>query len=253
MKNLVLVLAIFAVTPAFAQEALGPATGGVADLDGGFPASILDTTTIGPGSWELGVTGSYLTNGTVYETAGIQVKYGIMDGLEASIGWDAVLGEGLVAGNGDTTLGVLWAAIPEGDILPSMGVGAFGSLPSGDGFTGYSGTAVGVATKTIGQARVHLNAAYTTIGDNTAACERNDADYVALGMDYPLYDNLILVVDGFSAESAALGQDRYEMVEAGVRMALSDMETLSVGVGVSVGNGNATPDFTGTIGYQRAL
>ncbi len=248
----VMVGCAFAAVPAFGQEALGPAEGSVANLEAGFPTAIIDTTPTPTTAWEMGVAAGYVTNGAVYETAKIQVNYGIMEAVQVSAAWNAVLGEGLVAGNGDTTLSMLWAALGEDGNMPSMGLMLAGRLPTGDGFTGYDGTIAGAATKTVGEARFHLNVGYTTIGNNQTA-NRADADFVAIGMDYPILDDMVLVVDAYSAEAPVMGADRLEAIEAGIRTALSDIDTLSVGVSTRIGNGNATPEFTATVGYQRAL
>ncbi|MHC4715260.1 MAG: hypothetical protein ACYTAN_18650 [Planctomycetota bacterium] len=82
---------------------------------------------------------------------------------------------------------------------------------------------------------------------------RNDTDFIAIGMDYPLLDNLVLIVDAYSEEARFEGGDRLEAVEGGVRWALSDIDTLSIGVSAGIGNGNITPAFTAAVGYQRAL
>jgi len=247
----------FVVAPVFAQGAgepvdLGPVGGGIGNLEPGFPTAIADTSTTPETAWEVGVAGSYITNGTVFEEALLQVNYGILENLQLRGTWAWVIGEGRVAGNGDTDVGLLWAFLAEDDMMPSMGIEISGKAPTGDGFTGYNGTAIGVLTKTFGEARVHLNAGYTTIGDDRPGI-RNDADYFAIGMDYPLLDNLVLVADGFSLEAPVEGGDRIEMVEAGVRAAVTDVDIISFGVATSVGNGNITPDFTATLGYQRAL
>ena len=250
-------LLAFAVAPVFGQGAgepidLGPVTGGIGNLEPGFPAVIADTTTTPETAWEAGLAGAYVTNGGTYEAALVQVNYGILENLQIRGAWGWVIGEGTVAGNGDTTIGLLWAFLAEEDAMPSMGVEVAGRAPTGDGFTGYDGTATGVLTKTFGEVRAHLNAGYTTIGDSSPGM-RNDSDYFAVGVDYPLLDNLVLIVDAYSQEAPLEGANRIEMIEAVVRAALTDVDILSVGVAASIGNGNITPDFVAVVGYQRAL
>lgn len=251
-------LGMFLAVPAYSQEALGPAAGAVANLEPGFPTVIADTTPTPATQFEVGVAGGYSTGSPLgtYETLLVQVNYGVVDAVQARVAWDWIIGEGKVDGNADATLGLLWAPIAEQDVLPSMGIEVSARVPTGDGFTGYDGSIVGVATKTVGQARFHFNAGYTTIGDSTSTMmvhTRNDTDVFALGMDYPLLDSLVFVTDIYSAEARYEGANRVEMLEAGLRWMLSDMDTLSFGVGVCVGNGNMTPDFTAVLGYQRCL
>ena len=243
---------VFAAGPVFAQEALGPASGNVANLEGGFPTAIIDTTTTDPSAFEAGFALTYQTNGQVLYTSLLQVNYGLMEGLQLSASMPAVLGEGMVRGNGDMVLDVLWAFLAEEGNMPSMAVGVGLKVPTGEGYTGGDGRIIPAVTKTNGQARFHLHARYTTIGDR-AALVRNDVDFFVLGMDYPLLDKLVLVVDAYSKEDTGLGNDRLEAIEVGVRAELTEVDTLSAGVSVGIGNGNATPDFTATVGYQRAL
>ncbi|MCD6404894.1 MAG: hypothetical protein J7M19_03620 [Planctomycetes bacterium] len=248
-----LVGVMFSAAPVFAQEGdLGPVGGNLGNLTPGFATSLADTTTVEVGQVELGLAGGYWTNGTVFETGAVQLTYGLVDNVELIGKWGWVLGESKVDGNGDTVVGINAKLVEENDNMPSMAVEVSGRCPTGDGFTGYDGTVLGVASKTYGDLRVHVNAGYTTIGDSTSGM-RSDTDYFAAGIDYPLLDNVVLVVDGVSAESAYEGEDRLQSAEAGIRTSLTDVDTLSVGVSVSVGNGNATPDFTATVGYQRAL
>lgn len=256
MKILALSLfaVVFAAGGVFAQEDLGPATGAVANLEAGFPTRILDTTVTPAGEIELGIAGGYLTNGTTIETLLLQVNYGLIQNVQLSANVPLVLGQGLVAGNGDVNVDVLWAFLAEedGGALPALGIIGGVKFPSGEGYTGWDGKVVLVATKTLGEVRAHLNAGYTTLGSNTPGV-RADTDEFALGLDYPVLDNLVLIGDVVSAEGPVKGMDRLEFIEVGGRYALTEVDTLSAGVSVSIGNGNATPDFTATVGYQRAL
>ena len=250
LAMVVLVLA----APVFAQEAaMAPSTGGnIANLEAGFPAAIIDTNVTETGVIELGVAGAYVTNGAVYETGLVQVNYGVMPNVQASAKWPMILGEGLVAGNGDTVVAVTAGLLEEDADMPALGLEVAGKAPTGRGFTGYDGTVTGVLTKTFGDMRLHVNAGYTTIGNNVTA-NRADADSFKVGIDFPLIDNVVMIVDAFSDEAPVKGADRIEAVEAGIRCALTDVDILSVGVGAGVGNGNATPAFVAVVGYQRAL
>ena len=252
---------VLAAVPAFAQETLGPAGGNVGNLEGaftaalpalGFPVALIDTTTTAPSVFEVGMAATYVTNGGCVYFGLLQANYGLMDGLQLSANMPLVVGEGLVTGNGDLNLDVLWACLAEQGNMPSVGIGGGVRLPTGEGFTGYDGRIVGAMTKTLGQARLHFNAGYTTIGNRSLGV-RNDADVFALGMDYPILDNLVLVGELISQEAPVEGADRWEFVEGGVRAALTDTDTLSAGVAVGIGNGNATPDFMATVGYQKAM
>ena len=222
-----------------------------ANLQPGFATSLADTTPTPVGKFSVGVAGSYATNGTDVEAAVIQVAYGLTSEMQATASWPMLLGQGRVAGNGDTVLALLWAPVKEDGNMPSMGLEVSGSFPTGYGFTGYNGTITGVATKTLGEIRAHLNASFTTIGKPQGG--ENHVDNYVLGMDYMILDNMCLVVDGYSAQNPVKFQDRIEMVEVGLRVALTDMDIVSVGVAVGVGNGNMTPDLMGTVGYQREL
>lgn len=248
-----LFVVVFAAGGVFAQEDLGPATGAVANLEAGFPTQIVDTTVTPAGEIELGVAGGYVTNGITFETVRLQANYGLTEGVQLSADMPLVIGQGLVPGNGDINVDVLWAFLAEEGSIPSLGVIGGVKFPSGEGYTGWDGKVVLVATKTLGEARAHLNAGYTTLGSNGAAPVRADTDAIALGLDYPILDNLVLIGDIVSAEHPVKGADRLEFIEVGGRYALTEVDTLSAGISIGIGNGNATPDFAATVGYQRAL
>ena len=254
--RLFLAVAVLAIAaPVFAQETAVPeptTVSNVANLEQGFPAQVVDTMPTETGRWELGVTGGYVTNGEAYETALLQANYGLVENVQMYAKWPLIVGEGRVVGNGDTSLEVLGKFVEEQDMIPSMAVELIGRTPTGEGFTGYDGTIRGIASKSFGDLRAHVNAAYTTIGNNETA-SRNDADAFTIGVDYPLTDTVVLIVDAFSNESFVEGNDRVEMVEVGVRAAITDVDTVSFGVGTGVGNGNATPDFQAVLGYQRLI
>ncbi|MHC4715261.1 MAG: hypothetical protein ACYTAN_18655 [Planctomycetota bacterium] len=160
-KVLVLaLLGMFLAAPAYSQEALGPASGGVANLEPGFPTVIADAVATPPTEWEVGAATGYETNGGTIHTGLLQVNYGVIDCVQARASWDWILGEGKVDGNGDTNLGVLWVAVMEDDSIPAMALEVAGRLPTGDGFTGYDGTILGILTKTYGETRVRRHAAH---------------------------------------------------------------------------------------------
>lgn len=224
----------------------------VSNIERGFPTQVIDVVPVAPGRIEAGLAGGYVTNGNTFETGLMRVNYGVIDDVQASIYWPLILGEGRVEGNGDTNLAVLWRAVMEDDMMPALGVELSGRTPTGLGFTGYDGTITGIASKMVGEARVNVNAAYTTIGNNRTA-SRNDADFFGAGVDFPVMDNAVAILDVYSQESQVIGNDRVNVVELGGRMAISDTDTVSAGVGAGIGNGNATPDFLATLGYQRVF
>lgn len=262
MRLGILAVLLLVTAPLFAQEAaLAPmATAGLANLESGFPATVIDTVTTQQGELELGIAGAYLTNGETYETATLQASYGVLSNVQLTIGTTLIIGEGLVPGNGDTDVALLAALVEEDGNLPSLGLELSGRLPTGRGFTGYDGTIAGVLTKSMGEARVHVNASYTTIGDDTVGGTmmapvhtRNDADAFVVGVDFPLTTDVVMIVDALSKEARTEGTDRVEMVEVGVRAALSEADILGAAIGVGIGNGNGTPDFAAVMSYQRAI
>ena len=245
MRLLAVAVVVLGAVSVFAADVGTSAA--AANLEPGFATTLADTTTTPVGKFSFGVNGSYLTDGGSLETALLEVAYGITADIQATAAWPLVVGEGKVAGNGDTYLALLWAPVKEQDWMPSMGVEIAGKLPTGYGFTGYDGTITGVASKVLGPVRAHVNASLTTLGKD------GHVDAYALGMDYMILDNVCLIVDGFSVQNPVPFADRVEMVEVGVRAAITDLDMVSVGVAVGIGNGDMTPDFTATVGYQREM
>jgi hypothetical protein len=207
------------------------------------------------GKFEVGAALGHATNGDRldgYETGLISVTYGIIEGLQANASWPLLIGDGRVDGNGDTNLAVLWEAVKDDGSMPALGLQLSGRIPTGYGFTGYNGTLTGVATKSIGELRLLGNAGITTIGKNGVG-GKDHTDSFKIGADYMVMDDINVLL-GISSDMAAVeGADRLEAVEIGVRYALTDVDVLSAGVAIGIGNGNATPDLAGTIGYQRLL
>ena len=252
MKKGLLVLAVvLASSVVFAQEA-APLSSAAKDLSAGFGTSVIDTLTLPAGKLELGAAAGYVTNSEVFETGLISVTYGIIDGLQANANWPLVLGEGHLDGNGDTNLGLLWEAVKDDGSTPALGLQLSGRIPTGYGFTGYNGTLTGVITKSFGEFRLLGNAGVTTIGKN-GDDGRNHTDSFKIGADYMVLDNIDVIVDLSSDMASVQGADRIEALEIGMRYAMTDVDVLSAGIAVGIGNGNATPDFMGTVGYQRCF
>jgi hypothetical protein len=235
----------------FAQEAAAPASP-ARDLSSGFPTSVIDTVTAPASKFVFGAAGSYITDGGTYEAGLVALTYGITDTVQAFADWPLILGEGHVTGNFDTVLGLTWAALKEEGSMPALGLEVAAKFPTGYGFTGYDGTLTGIATKSFGEVRGILNASYTTIG-KAGDGGKHHTDAFALGVDYMVVDNVDLIVDVVSMMAPVSGADRIDLAQVGVRAALTDVDILSVGVSAGIGNGNATPDFIGTVGYQRSF
>ena len=249
MRLLAVAVVLMAAACVVAQEepVSKPAATNSANLTPGFPTSIADNVVSPVNGFEFGLAGGYVTDGARYETALLSLTYGILDNLQLSGRWPVILGEGKVDGNGDTTLSLVWAPT---DIL---GLELAGRFPTGDGFTGYDGTINGILTYPIDSVNLLANAAYTTVGNNTGDIEREHTDSFKVGADYMALDNLCVIVDVFSDMALVRGADRVEMIEVGGRYDLTDVDILSMGMAVGIGNGNATPEFVGTVGYQREM
>jgi hypothetical protein len=254
MRLLALAILVFAAAGVVAQEEpmAKPMASPAADLSAGLPTQIIDTVTLPVNKTEVGAALGYVTDGGTYETGLIQVAYGILADLQGTAKLPLILGQGHVTGNFDSTLALLWAPVKEEETIPALGLELSGKFPTGYGFTGYDGTLNGIATKTFGEIRAHINAAYTTLGNNQTA-NKAHTDSFKIGADYMVVDNTCLIVDAFSNLAPVSGVDRVQGAEVGVRTALTDVDVLGVGIGFGLGNGNATPDFTATVSYQRAL
>jgi hypothetical protein len=260
---LALVVLVMAAMPVFAQEAaMAPkTTGGVMDLGAGFPTQIIDTVTTPEGKVELGVNAGY-TNADAnhfYSTL-LQVNYGIMPNLQSYVSLPLIVGEGEVEhgqafgtlnANFDSNWEMLYRINDETDTMPSFGIEGIAKAPTAAEDTGWNGTGSLVVTKTFGQFRAHLNAGYTTIGNDFGGNHYQDS--YKLGSDYAVADNMLVIVDAFSNRSLISGDHRTNGVEAGMRYGLSDVDVISFGVGTGFGPSIAVTDLTATIGYQRLL
>lgn len=269
-----LVLVLLAA-PVFAQEAaVTPKTSGeVRNLEVGFPTQVVDTMTIPQGKFEFGLSMGYenfkgdAAVNDSFISVNPLVAYGIMPNLEVMFSMPLLLTEGTInyntgimgntdqGANFDTDWGLLWRINEEGDVLPSFGIGLSVKAPTGYGADGWDGTALGVMTKTIGPVRLNINASITTIGkSNGNIITQDHLDSYGIGVDFPVMDNLVLIVDTFSSEDPQVtsGTARANVVEFGARFALTETDILSGSVGTSYGPG-ISPDLTLVVGYQKLL
>jgi len=263
---------IMVAAPVFAQEAAMAPKGmsDVRNLEAGFPTQSVDTMTVPQGKFGFGLSMGYLNakGGGIDDVLGPvvpAVNYGILPNLQLMFTMPLTIGEGKINGgnliygnttysaNLDTDWGFMWRINEETEYLPSFGLELSTKAPTGYGATGWNGTALGVASKTFGQLRTFVNAAITTIGKDLGG--QNHVDSYLLGADYPVMDNMDLIVDVFTSQStfSSLDEQRINVAEVGARYALSDCDTVSAGVGLGFGPGAATPDFTVTVAYERAM
>jgi len=286
----VCVLFFMGVALAADEPMIPQAASDAGNLEAGFPTSIIDNTTVPQGRLVVGINAG-IDAGSPYPnvqddgtpafswkrtilTSMWEVQYGIMPDAQITAKWPLIVGKGVVSGNFDTTLALLWAPVKEDDTMPALGVEVAVRVPTGYGKSGWDASVTGVASKKLGEVGTFLNATYTTIGNNDdfnnvpAVSRRNDTNSFKLGADYMVMDNICLVADyvnqqswlsltaadtDFGGAPDPFTVDRVQLLEIGARMAVTDVDTVSVGVAVGVGNGNITPDMIGTVGYQRLL
>jgi hypothetical protein len=234
------------------------------NLEAGFPTSLIDNTTVPTGravfGMNLGADSGDVMPDQIMATTLLEVQYGVAPDVQLTAKWPLVLTEGAADGNFDTTVALLWAPVKEQDNVPALGAEVALRAPTGVGKSGWDGSITGIASKKFGEIGTFLNATYTTVGNNddffgVNIPRANHTDSFKIGADYMVVDNVCVVADYVNQQSwiGVPGVDRVQLVEVGARIAVTDVDMVSIGTAFGVGNGNATPEIIGTVGYQRLL
>jgi len=204
----------------------------------------------------------------VYET---EFEYGLVENHELIIEAPWQLGDGRVQGNGDITLGWHWRLWEEEGLLPAFAMRNYIRVPSGVDSSGVDYTWRGLFTWTLAPdaLRLHFNPFLSSInGHNTeynhygffrgnddfwGEGEENDARHfrwgAALGVDYKINDNLLLIADYRHENSEDEHMRNNHVAELGLDWKLDDTNTLGFASEVSLDGDHSGPALTGKISY----
>jgi hypothetical protein len=187
--------------------------------------------------------------GTLRYTPSVEVKYGILPGMEVSAGVDAEV----VRGGGSTTtspgaleLSALYNLNSETLGIPALAIRVTGHVPLDDG--GGDVEFKGIVTRVLGGPwRVHVNGAAVFGGHAT------ERWWAGLAIDHVLpFSSLLLLGETYYAEPRAADADGRVHTAVGLRYQLSPLTGIDAGVGTDW-TGSDRRDWRLTFGVTRAM
>lgn len=191
-----------------------------------------------------------LRNGGWVYVPSLEVKHGLLPGLEVSAGVNAnvvrAAGE-TTRSLGDLELSALYNLNSETLRIPALGVRVTGHLPL-EGDEGASAEVKGIVTRVLfGPLRAHLNGALV-LGEH--ASERW---WAGAAVDYVLpFHSLVFLAETFVGQPRAEGAERAVHSTAGLRYQLTPWTGMDAGVGRSWA-GPERDDWRVTFGITTAL
>ncbi len=179
-----------------------------------------------------------------------RLEFGFAPNWQATIEAPFLLGGADDAGSGDVQLSTLYNFNQETTLLPAFAVAGGVTFPTGEDSEGLDTRLRLIATKTLGTApaqdRLHLNVGWTRNAANADDERENRYEFI-IGYSRRIGPDATLVFD-LVREQTELEDEESNLVEAGVRWALTPNAVLSLGGGV--GLGDDSPEFTTTAGLQ---
>lgn len=162
------------------------------------------------------------------------------------------LGDGRVQGNGDIDeFGFHTKLWDEGDWYPAFAVRNLIRIPTGYHSSGIDYQLRGLFTKTCVpcEVRWHLNPWLKTVDGHNDEEARNFLYGAALGFDYRLSDDVLLIADYQYARGENEGDEQDQLVEVGVDWSLSENRMLGLSGTVGVDGNDSGDDFTLGVSY----
>lgn len=187
-----------------------------------------------------------------------EIEYGLLANLQIGLklpiaGAPGMAGEGREWGISGLRLFGLYNFNTESPWLPALSLRADAVFPVGSlAGEGTHLTAKGIATRSWGRNRIHLNGAYTFGPDGpTAAAEAADKWWVGTAVDRTLFRQSALLVGELYALRPATGEPVQLNASLGVRYQWSPLVVLDFGVSRRLRR--TGPDYEFTLGFSRAL
>jgi hypothetical protein len=231
------------------------------NLDKNRPVQIEDAYPLAMG--EIALEGGVRVNdrrqGRTRVTFQPQLLYGAFYNTQVEIGGDLLTEPTTINGaekSGDLRVGVLYNFNTETLPWPALAVKLEMDLPTGVRSRGVDGTVTGIATRSFGRLRTHLNAEYTVVGAAQGR-ERNGLYSLVAGVSYPLgYPSMFrdtLIADVFTRQSDVSGERNPTGIEAGIRHQVSSRLVLDAGLGTEFAGPSDRSAFFGILGLSMAF
>lgn len=181
----------------------------------------------------------------------VEFEWGFAENWELIVDVGAELFEGRVDGNGDIEeLGVHWRLWKQDGLLPAFAMRHLVRIPTGVESDGVDYTARGIMTWNLTDtARLHFDPFLTSINGNLEENERNFRWGAAIGFDWMLDDDTVVIFDYFHQSSEEYGQRNHHSVEFGMDWEFADDQILAFEVEVEVDGDSHGDDFIASVSY----
>lgn len=228
----------------------------LANLDSGLPTEIEDAQPIDQGEKALQLITRWdrQRNGANQYIADPQFQWGFAPRWQAALTLHSLGGTADRTTSGDLRLQVMRQLTDEASGLPALAAFVRLDAPTGQESRGLDTTFRLAATKTLGAERythqVHANVMWT---HNAAplAEERSHFARVLLGYSTPFSERTVVVADVIREQERTRGE-MASIAELGLRHALADKTTLSLGIGAGRGGADA-PRWRLIAGLERSF
>lgn len=249
-----LVWAALSAVPASAQKDFRSA-----DLDR--PVRVEDAGVIEMREWELELgSRAAFAEGPVRELEALfELKTGILPNTQLGVELEGVLESvgGVVGGTGTGIEGaglhLLYGVARETPSLPALAV-RLDVVSPGLGTLGNERAQLGIkgmATRSLGRARIHANGGYVVAGD----VDGGDYWRLGLGTDYPigLFSRAILA-DVYAELPKAVGADSRIWLDLGARFQVTNLSVIDVGIATRVDQWqDDRANLEMTLGFSRVF
>ena len=182
----------------------------------------------------------------------LEIEWGIVQDHELIFELPFEIGDGHVEGNGDLTLGWHWRLWDEQDALPAFAMRNLIRVPTGVDSSGVDYTWRGLFTKTLipGTMRLHVNPFLSSINGENEEDARPFRWGTAIGVDYRLADDLLLVTD-YKYENGQFEHTRdNHSAEFGLDWRIADHQKLGFALEVGLDGDSEGPSLGAKISYM---
>jgi len=182
----------------------------------------------------------------------LEVEWGVVEDHELIFEVPFELGDGRVDGNGDLTLGWHWRLWKEHDGWPAFGMRNYVRIPTGIDSSGVDYEWRGLFTKTVipDTMRLHLNPFAATINGNNDEDGRPFHWGTALGFDYRVSDDVLLIGDYIYSNGEEEHTRDNHTAEFGVDWKIADHQKLGLAVEGSLDGDSNGPTFGAKVSYM---
>lgn len=179
----------------------------------------------------------------------LEFEWGIAENWEFILFVPFTIGDGRVDGNGDATLGFHTRLWHEDGWKPAFAVRNLFRVPTGYHGQGFDYTLRGLFTWTLTDAaRLHFNP-YLATNNEGEEGERNFLCGAAIGFDWRVNDDLLLIADYQYLQSLNKGDDEDHRIELGADWEFAEDRKLGLGLNFGIEGDDGCEDYKISVSY----